>query len=180
MDDGMLEQTVRCPWCAEEILAAAKKCKHCGEYLVDVPPRRDTSSRPDTEIMLPTPTEKPPAWHRTVEGGRWRCAAHNEPNCSLCMRLSPPSWSDETGGSPVPDEYLASMDQSEPAQIICPHCHVAGGVTTTQVKVKKGISGGKATAAVLTVGFSMLATGLSRKERATNLKCSHCGMNWQV
>ena len=26
-------QTCRCPYCAEEILAAAKKCKHCGEFL---------------------------------------------------------------------------------------------------------------------------------------------------
>lgn len=26
-------QTRRCPFCAEEILAAAKKCKHCGEFL---------------------------------------------------------------------------------------------------------------------------------------------------
>jgi hypothetical protein len=27
--------TVRCPWCAEEILAAARKCKHCGEFLTE-------------------------------------------------------------------------------------------------------------------------------------------------
>lgn len=26
-------QTTRCPFCAEEIIAAAKKCKHCGEFL---------------------------------------------------------------------------------------------------------------------------------------------------
>ncbi len=24
---------IQCPYCAEEILAAAKKCKHCGEWL---------------------------------------------------------------------------------------------------------------------------------------------------
>jgi hypothetical protein len=29
----MSEDTKRCPYCAEEILAAAKKCKHCGEFL---------------------------------------------------------------------------------------------------------------------------------------------------
>lgn len=28
-----MEQTKRCPYCGEEILAVAKKCKHCGEWL---------------------------------------------------------------------------------------------------------------------------------------------------
>jgi len=27
--------TKECPYCAEEILVAAKKCKHCGEFLDD-------------------------------------------------------------------------------------------------------------------------------------------------
>lgn len=27
------ESVIRCPYCAEVIAAAAKKCKHCGEYL---------------------------------------------------------------------------------------------------------------------------------------------------
>ena len=29
----MSEETKKCPFCAEEILAAAMKCKHCGENL---------------------------------------------------------------------------------------------------------------------------------------------------
>lgn len=29
--------TIQCPACAEEILAQAKKCKHCGEWLADKP-----------------------------------------------------------------------------------------------------------------------------------------------
>jgi DNA-directed RNA polymerase subunit RPC12/RpoP len=27
------DATIRCPFCAEQILASAKKCKHCGEFL---------------------------------------------------------------------------------------------------------------------------------------------------
>jgi hypothetical protein len=46
------------------------------------------------------------------------------------------------------------------------------------VKVKRGISGGKATGAVLTGGVSMLATGLSRKEAATKATCGNCGSRW--
>ena len=34
------EKTRRCPMCGEEILAVAKKCKHCGEYL-------DETAKPD-------------------------------------------------------------------------------------------------------------------------------------
>ena len=31
------EETKRCPYCGEEILAIAKKCKHCGSWLEEVP-----------------------------------------------------------------------------------------------------------------------------------------------
>jgi len=34
-----MEATKRCPFCAEEILAAARKCKHCGSDLGWVPER---------------------------------------------------------------------------------------------------------------------------------------------
>jgi hypothetical protein len=64
--------------------------------------------------------------------------------------------------------------------IVCPHCQTKGKVMTEQVKAKKGISGGKATAAVLTAGLSMLATGLSRKETVTRLACTSCGVSWFV
>jgi DNA-directed RNA polymerase subunit RPC12/RpoP len=64
------------------------------------------------------------------------------------------------------------------AQIICPQCQTRGFVRTQQVKMKKGISGGKATAAVFTLGFSMLATGLSRMETLTEARCNKCGSVW--
>jgi len=59
--------------------------------------------------------------------------------------------------------------------MVCPHCQSRGTVKTKSVKQKKGISGGKATAALLTGGVSLLATGLSRKEKLTQARCTKCG-----
>lgn len=68
---------------------------------------------------------------------------------------------------------------SRPA-IVCPHCQVKGQVATSQVKQKKGISGAKATGAVLSGGLSILGTGLSRKEKVTQMHCRNCGTTWTV
>lgn len=65
-------------------------------------------------------------------------------------------------------------------KIVCAHCQTAGGVTTNMYKKKGGISGGKATGAILTAGVSLLATGLARKGWVTQLSCSNCGMTWEV
>lgn len=62
--------------------------------------------------------------------------------------------------------------------LICPHCQEQGHVHTKSVQQKKGISGGKATAALLTGGVSMLATGLSRNEQATEAYCGNCKSTW--
>jgi len=64
------------------------------------------------------------------------------------------------------------------AQMICPHCQARGTVRTKHVTQKKGISGGKAAAAVLTAGVSVLATGLSRKEGMTEAHCDKCNSTW--
>jgi hypothetical protein len=66
------------------------------------------------------------------------------------------------------------------AALVCPHCQTSGHVKSKRVKVKRGISGGKATGAVLTLGVSMLATGLSRKEKATQMTCGNCKVSWLV
>jgi len=63
-------------------------------------------------------------------------------------------------------------------QMICPHCQTKGSVRTKPVTKKTGISGGKATAALLTGGMSMLATGLSRKEGMTQAHCEKCNNTW--
>ena len=63
-------------------------------------------------------------------------------------------------------------------QIICPHCQTKGRTHAKSIKQKKGISGAKTTAALLTGGVSMLATGLSRKESNTQAHCSKCKSTW--
>lgn len=62
--------------------------------------------------------------------------------------------------------------------MICPHCQQAGQVRTKVITQKKGVSGGKATAAVLTGGLSLLAVGLSRKEDAIQAHCDNCKNTW--
>jgi len=63
-------------------------------------------------------------------------------------------------------------------QMVCPHCQTKGNVSTQRAKKKQGVSGGKATGALLTGGVSLLATGLSRKQKVTEAKCATCGSKW--
>jgi len=63
--------------------------------------------------------------------------------------------------------------------LLCPHCQTKGKVRTKTVNAKAGISGGKATAALLTGGVSILATGLSRNESVTQAHCDNCGSDWR-
>ena len=65
-------------------------------------------------------------------------------------------------------------------EVICPHCQTKGNVHYKHLDRKKGISGGKATAAILTSGVSMLATGLSRKEEHTQAHCMKCNTTWDI
>src|SRR5216684_1345715 len=67
-----------------------------------------------------------------------------------------------------------SMWGSVNSAMICPHCQTKGSVRTKQTTQKAGISGGKATAAILTGGLSLLAMGLSRKEQRTQAHCGNC------
>jgi hypothetical protein len=73
---------------------------------------------------------------------------------------------------------IAPSSGTRRPEMVCPHCQTRGRVTTQSIRQKKGISGGKATGAVLTGGVSMLATGLSRKESATRATCGNCRSRW--
>ena len=85
-------------------------------------------------------------------------------------------------GSSYCSKHGPKADRARPgaAQILCPHCQVRGRVVTKRVKVKHGISGGKATGALLTGGKSLWMTGLSRKETATQATCGNCHVTWMI
>jgi hypothetical protein len=76
------------------------------------------------------------------------------------------------------DDEADIMKLNKDRNIICPHCQAKGSVTTRMVKKKVGIHGGKATAALLTAGISLLGTGLSRKDKVTEAHCSNCDATW--
>jgi len=83
-------------------------------------------------------------------------------------------------GIAMTGEANSKIKAEKDSQIICPHCQVRGNVRTYRVTRKKGISGTKATAALLTGGISILGTGLSRKETETKARCSNCGAEWYL
>lgn len=62
--------------------------------------------------------------------------------------------------------------------LFCTHCQAKGYVRTHRTEQKMGISGGKATAALLTGGASLLVAGLSRKQSFTAAYCENCNSNW--
>jgi len=83
-----------------------------------------------------------------------------------------------TNPSPTPPTGpCMSYGQPNP-ELVCPHCDKKGFVLTMPIKKKAGISGGKATAAVLTGGVSVIATGLSRKDAQTQAHCKNCSSTW--
>ena len=63
-------------------------------------------------------------------------------------------------------------------KIICPYCQTEGDVSAKRVEQKAGISGAKATGAILTGGLSLLAVGLSRKQEVLKHKCFNCKAEW--
>ena len=51
------EERIRCPFCGEEILAIAKKCKHCGSWI-------DAQPQTPVPVMPPSSTYTPPVQAR--------------------------------------------------------------------------------------------------------------------
>lgn len=72
------------------------------------------------------------------------------------------------------DETLGAINPV----MICPHCQTKGKVRAKTVLKKAGVSGSKASAAVLTGGASILVAGLSQEDECTAASCDECGSHW--
>lgn len=63
-------ETKKCPYCGEEILAVAKKCKHCGTWLEKDPVSANTSTEPlkelSTEASELQPEQRQPKLNKLI------------------------------------------------------------------------------------------------------------------
>ena len=172
--------TRKCPFCAEIIKLEAIKCKHCFSDLTKANKTDIDTQAQDHEIIEKSQEEQP------LSGGPWQCdvcgeeSDNNSRRCWKCgeIRVGFQDILKKENRMQL-ENYLRDDKWGQlNTSLVCPHCQSRGTVRIKLVKRKKGISGAKATGAILTLGWSMLATGLSRKETQTQAHCEQCNSTW--
>ena len=144
------QETKACPWCGETILAVAKKCKHCGEYLEDEP------------SQVPEPRGR--GW--TLSRGAWVCLEHGRSDCTTCTGKTEPVPSrpathtdSRIASGSTRNQPISQAGRKTEAGLACPEC---GG---TQFKAKRS---GKAKLGAVALTPLVLA-------KAGQVKCVTCG-----
>ena len=80
---------------------------------------------------------------------------------------------------PSPWSWIVSQRGNLNSKVVCPHCTERGMVHVKKINKKAGVSGAKATGALLTGGLSLLVAGLSRSVAVTAAYCANCKSNWE-
>lgn len=172
---------MKCPFCETALPNTnAKFCPECGAHLR--PNAQPTSS----------PTGTPPSPGQPKECAAGPCHDVRLPGSDFCAKHGPKEMPKGRGNPKKAkppgrlDRFVAKLEaeqeqkRSQDSRIICLYCQQAGQVSTKAKRVKRGVSGGKATGAIVTGGLSIFATGLSRKDDVIEAHCANCGMTWQT
>jgi hypothetical protein len=152
-----------CNACGEQLPEGSAFCHKCGGRV-----GLQGSVQPNA---TPSPIRSTPDEPRSQSRRCLRCGATVGEGVLYCYEC-------RTYQEGQPEIASLMVSRGTSPQIVCPHCQVKGNVSTRQVKQKVGVSGAKATGALLTGGLSLLATGLSRKQQVTEARCSNCGSVW--
>jgi len=89
----------------------------------------------------------------------------------------------KTGPSPeqvMSHEGPEATGSAATNEMVCPHCGTKGKVTTRKVASGPSTAGDSLATGILTAGFSLLGTELSRKQTVTQAWCGHCGESWTI
>lgn len=165
---------MHCVSCGHESSeVGAKFCPECGSSLADQMRMADVVDHSSTSPSTPKTCAAGPCQEYRLEGSDF-CGRHG------------PREMPQTKLPGAITRFFENMEAKEArkreqdSHIHCIYCRRSGSVTTLRRRVKRGVSGAKATGALATGGLSIFATGLSRKQDIVEARCSHCGMSWQV
>ena len=170
----MQDSSKMCPFCAETIKAAAIICRYCRS---DMPTKEKL---PEDQIEIPAGAGVAPcrkcgedilASFLVKSNGFCR-------DCAISEGVDANSLPAGVSGLRPPVLSKRKQGYVPKTSVVCVHCQSAGYVQVKQTKVKDGVSGGKLTAALLTGGITMLATGLSQTKKRTAMFCGKCSMEW--
>ncbi len=159
---------IKCPECNKQVSGKARECPGCGY------PIQGKTSNP---VATKTSSATLPQSQSYRYGYPVANKTSNPVTNKTFKAILPP---------PKPDNHVVDKlhlldifaGYTLSKEVICPHCQKHGCVMTKPSKIKKGISGGKATGALLNLGASILFTGLSRKEQVTEAQCKNCNSVW--
>jgi hypothetical protein len=180
-------ELIDCPSCSHRVSELSTNCPKCGLSFTAVVLEVQRKKRADAE--------RPVNWNEAIGvvvalivfGIVWLGMSSEKPFLFFVVAGLPMAGLICFIGMIVklsPEEHERVATQAEvkrhlDSKIVCPQCQERGFVATEKVTEKAGIHGGKATAAILTGGISLLATGLSNELGKTQAACSNCGSVWR-